>query len=170
MQVDAHAGVGDLDEVVAVDPQAQVHPLAQRIPQGEVIERVDVEVRPDLAVEHVQHVAGELGGDPVRVVVGGDETVDRLHQVDAEQQPARLGQLLGEHRQERPALLDVQVADGRAEEGDQGHAVGRQVRQVQREVADEAVHLHAGVGRALSCAAASRKVDSLTSKGTNRRS
>ena len=45
-----------------------------------------VEVGAELAVEHVQDVAVELGGDAGRVVVGGDEPVGVLHEVGAEQE------------------------------------------------------------------------------------
>ena len=41
------------------------------VPPGHVLEPVGVEVGAQLAVEHVEHVAVELGGDPGGVVVGG---------------------------------------------------------------------------------------------------
>ena len=49
--------------------------------------RLGVEVGAELAVEHEQHVAVELGGDPGAVVVGGDQPGPVLDQVGAEQEP-----------------------------------------------------------------------------------
>jgi hypothetical protein len=83
-----------------------------------VVERVDVEVGPQLPVEHVQHVAVELGGDPGRVVIGGHERRRVDDEPGAEQEL-----LAGPHRrpqrpQELRALRRKQVADRAAEERD----------------------------------------------------
>ena len=41
------------------------------VEEGTVLEGLDIEVRIELAVEHVEHVLVELGRDPGSVVVGG---------------------------------------------------------------------------------------------------
>ena len=53
--------------------QADVDPLVVGVEEGDVLERVGVEVGVELAVEDVEHVLVELGGDPGGVVVGGLE-------------------------------------------------------------------------------------------------
>ena len=47
-------------------PQPHLDPLVLGVPERDVVERVDVEVGAQLAVEHAQHVAVELGGDARR--------------------------------------------------------------------------------------------------------
>ncbi len=62
------------------------------------------------------------GGDPARVVVRRDQAVGALDQVRAEQQPVAGVQGVGERAEEGRALLDVEVADGSAQEGDHAPA------------------------------------------------
>jgi hypothetical protein len=50
------------------------------VPQSYVLERVDIEVSPELAVEDVQDVAVELGRHAGGIVVGRDEYIERLDQ------------------------------------------------------------------------------------------
>ena len=69
-----------------VGPQAHLDPLGVGVEARDVLERVRVEVGVELAVEHAQHVAVELGGHAGGVVVGGDEAVDVLDQVGAEEE------------------------------------------------------------------------------------
>src|SRR4029079_18889602 len=85
-QVDIDIGGGDGDALVAVDAQPQVHALAQRVPERDVVERVDIEGGVELAVEHGEDVARELGRHAERVVVGGDEALERLDEVGPGQQ------------------------------------------------------------------------------------
>ena len=117
------------------------------VPERHVGEPADVEVGPEVAVEHPQAVADELLGDAAGVVVGRDQPVGVLDQVGAEQQPVAGLAGVGERAEEGAPLLDVEVADGAAEERDQLAVVTRQVGQVEREVADDRLDGHAVVGR-----------------------
>ena len=165
-------------EVEGLDPHRAARAAARsrisihsssRSEAGDVRERVGVEVGVELAVHDVQHVAVELGGDAGGVVVGGDEPVDVLHEVGAEQERvagAEPGRELGE---ERGARRRREVADRAAEERDQAAAAGGQRAEVALEVADDGVHATRRTRRRLP-PAASRSVASLTSNGTNRRS
>jgi hypothetical protein len=66
--------------------QAHLDPLALAIEERNVLEGVDVEVGVELAVDHAQDVAIELGGHAGGVVVGGLDDRRVLDQVGAEQQ------------------------------------------------------------------------------------
>ena len=137
-------------EVDALEPhrlvgeraQADVHPLLLGVVAGDVLEGVEVEVGAELAVEDLEHVLVELGGDALGVVVGGLEADPVLDQVGAEQEV-----VAGEHQRRDPAhegapLVGVEVADRAAEEGDQPLLAGvGDALQVVLEVADQAAHL-----------------------------
>nr|WP_245963640.1 hypothetical protein [Terracoccus luteus] len=125
-------------------PQAQVHALLVRVPERHVREGVDVEVGPQLAVDDVQHVGDEGGGHPAAVVVGGDEPVGALDEVGAEQEPVAGLEAVVQRAEEGGALLDVDVADGAAEEGDEPAAAPGQAPEVEGEVADEGLDREAG--------------------------
>ena len=101
---------------------------------------------PQLAVEHPQHVAVELGGHALGVVVGGDQAAGVLDQVGAEQQRvARAPARRPASARNRARLGGLEVADGAAEEGDEPAAAGGQRAEVVVEVADDAVDLDARV-------------------------
>ena len=110
--VEAHLLVGER-------AQADVHPLRLGVVAGDVLEGVEVEVGAELAVEHLEHVLVELGGDPGGVVVGGLEPGAVLDQVGAEQELVAGAEQRRDPLEEGLALARVEVADGAAEEGDQ---------------------------------------------------
>ena len=66
--------------------KSHLDPFLGGIPARDVREGVDVEVGVELAVEHAQDVAIELGGDAGAVVVRGNEPSDILDEVGTEQQ------------------------------------------------------------------------------------
>jgi hypothetical protein len=119
-------------------PQPHLDPAPVGVPERHVLERRRVEVGTQFAVDDVQHVAVELGGDAGRVVVGGNQHVRRLHQVGAEEQPLARIQFGAQVVQELGAFGGHQVADGSAEERHQPGAAGRQRGEVPGEVADDA--------------------------------
>ena len=135
MPVEPHPLVGER-------AQADVHALLVAVVAGDVLEGVEVEVGAELAVEDLEHVLVELGGDPLGVVVGGLEAGRVLDQVGAEQEV-----VAGEHQRRDPAhegaaLVGVEVADRAAEEGDQAPFAGvGDALEVVLEVADEAAHV-----------------------------
>ena len=89
--------------VRAVERRQHLDPLVVGVAPGDVVEGVGIEVGAELAVEHAQHVAVELGGHAGGVVVGGDEPVDVLHEVGAEEE--RVAGLEGRRRRRRGTAL-----------------------------------------------------------------
>ena len=88
----------------AVGPQPHLDPLVVGSQRATCANALGVEVGVELAVHDVQHVAVELGGHAGRVVVGGDEPVDVLDEVGAEQERVaglEPGGDLGEERRAR---------------------------------------------------------------------
>ena len=127
-----------------------------------------VEVGVELAVEHAQHVAVELGGHAGGVVVGGDEPVDVLHEVGAEQERVagreRRGEV-GEERGARPrgrgcrwCCRGTRRAGCHRRAGRRGGARSRRRPRGRR----------CRRTPSATAAAASRRVCSLTSNGTKR--
>ena len=105
----------------------------------------DVEVGVELAVQHAQDIAVELGGDAGRVVVRGNEPIDVLHEVGAEQERVagrKTARHLGE---ELGAFLGREVADRAAEERDDAASAGGDLVEMVLEVADDRVHFDAVV-------------------------
>lgn len=87
---------------------------------GDVVEEAEVEVGAEFAVEDVEHVLVEVGGDAGRVVVCADEDLGVLDQIGAEQQSVVAAERVGQGAV--AALLGVEVAEGAAEEGQQARA------------------------------------------------
>ena len=104
--------------------------------------RGDVEVGVELAVHHREHVLVELGRDALRVVVGGFEAVDVLHEIEAEQQVVVEPEPLRDVEQELGAGRRQQVADRAAEERDDPPPTAGDRAEVVLEVADDGVHGH----------------------------
>ena len=78
---------GDLDGLVALGPQtASRSTTPSSFQRATWLEAVGVEVGAEPAVEMAQRVAVERGGHAGGVVVGGDQDVGVLDQVDAEQE------------------------------------------------------------------------------------
>ena len=57
------------------------------VPEGQVLERLGIEVGVQLAVDDLEHVAVELGGHAGGVVVCGHQPILVLHEIGPEQQP-----------------------------------------------------------------------------------
>ena len=114
-----HVERAQVDELLRERPQADVDPLVLGIPEGDVLERVGVEVRLELAVEHVEDVLVELRGDAGGIVVGGLEGGGVLDQVRAEQEAVARVHQGGDPGEERAPGPGAEVADRAAEEGDQ---------------------------------------------------
>jgi hypothetical protein len=84
-------------------------PLALAVEERDVVERIDVEVRVELAVDHVQHVAVELRGHALAVVVRGLEHLRVLDEVGAEEAGDRRAQRLRQPRRKRRRLPGVKL-------------------------------------------------------------
>ncbi len=146
--VEVHGQVQRAHErgVLAARAQAHLDPLVLAVEQGDVVEVLGVEVGVQLAVEHAQHVAVELGGDALRVVVGGLEHLRVLDQVGAHQQVVLGAEQAGDLAQHAPAAAGREVADRAAEERHDARSDGgRHAVEMTLEVADHAVHLQARV-------------------------
>ncbi len=78
---------------------------------------------------------------PSSVVVGGDEPVGVLDEVGAEQEVIVRAEHRGDGGEERRARAGQQVPDRSAEEHDQPAAAGRDGLEVEREVADDGLHV-----------------------------
>ena len=98
-----------------------------------------------VAVEHAQHVAIELGGDARGVVVRGNEAVDVLDEVGAEQERVAGCETARDLGEELRAFLGREVADRAAEERDDPASAGGDLVEMVFEVADDGVHLDAVV-------------------------
>ena len=105
--------------LLAVRPQAHLDPGVGPVEEGHVLEGVGIEVGVELAVDHVQHVAVELGGHAGPVVVGRLQDGPVLRQVGAEHQAAAAGPSGAQALQEGAALRRIEVADRPPEEGEQ---------------------------------------------------
>ena len=123
--------------------QADVDPAVVGVPEGDVLEGVGVEVGAELAVEHVEDVLVELGGDPGGVVVGGLEPGPVLDQVGAEQEAVARVHQGRDPGEERAPRRGAEVADRAAEEGDQRALLARHPLEVGLVVADDAVDAQA---------------------------
>ena len=63
-----------------------------------MVERLRPEVRVELSVDHPEHIAVELGGDALRVVVGGLQHRGVLDEVGSEQQAVIRAEEAKRHR------------------------------------------------------------------------
>lgn len=114
-------------------------------------EALDVEVGAELAVEAVQQVLVEGGGDAGGVVVGPKQHVRVLLEIEADQQQITVGASLAHAREQRARVVGAEVADGGAEEHDELAArrrLPRQVRDALDVLCHQAVHLEGGERRA----------------------
>jgi hypothetical protein len=105
-----------------------------------VLEGGKIEVRTQLAVQHMQRVAVELRRDALRVVVGRFERA-RVEGPSHPEDQAPVRAKDRRHRAQEPrAATGRQVADRAAEEGDDPSAVGRRQRaEISFEVAEHGV-------------------------------
>jgi hypothetical protein len=115
---DRQADCRDVHDLFGGRAEPHLHPLVPLVPHGDMVERVEVEVRAELGVEHREHVLVERRGHPGGVVVGGHQGGWVLHQVGAQQERVPGPQLRADPRQERPAFLRHHVPDRGAEESE----------------------------------------------------
>ena len=73
-----------------LDPRQDV------VPARFVAEGIDRNVAVELAIDPFEQVEIERGGDAFRVVIGGDQPLDRLDPVHADQQPRADAERLAE--------------------------------------------------------------------------
>ena len=100
--------------------QVHLDPVVDHLIEGPVLEHGGIEVGAQLMVEHQEHVAVELGGDSLRIVVRRFNPAHILAQVHAQKQPVVLRHRLPHPAQEADGGRRVEVADGAAEERVQG--------------------------------------------------
>ncbi len=126
-------------------PADQVH-LDRRfvlVPACLVAELCRREVGVQLAVDAMQEVEVELGGDAFAVVVGGQQDVELLAQVDADDGGALPAGMAPHLPQEGRGLGGVEIADGGAGEEADAAGPGQLVRQIEvgGEVGNDGLHL-----------------------------
>ncbi len=102
-----------------------------------MLERVRVEVGVQFAVDDVEDVPVELGGDPGRVVVGADEASGVLDEVGAEEEEVTVVHGGADAAEEPDPLGGRHVADRPAEEGDEAPLAAGQEGQVLLVVGDD---------------------------------
>jgi hypothetical protein len=145
---DRQADRRDVHDLIRGRAEPHLHPLVPRVPHGDMVERVEVEVRAELGVEHREHVLVERGGHPGGVVVSRHQDSRVLHQVGAQQERVPGPQLRADPGQERRAFLRHHVPDRGAEEGDKPRprlVTGQRKSQGNLEVRHDRVHLQARV-------------------------
>ena len=87
-------------------------------------ETLGVEVGAELAVEDGEEVPDQRRREPLLVVVGGDDPLYVLQEVEAEEERAVVAQHRGDRGEQHGAILRVEPADRRAEGDDEGALVG----------------------------------------------
>ena len=94
----------------------QVHLDARQdvIPARLVAEGVDRHVAVELAVDPLEQVEVERGGDALRIVISGDQPLDRLHPVHPDQQLRADAEQVAEMAQQVGRGAGHEIADGRA--------------------------------------------------------
>ena len=126
--------------------RAHLDPLVLAVEQRHVVEVLRVEVGLQLAIEHTQQVAVELGCHSLRVVVSLGQHLRVLDEVGAHQQMVLGSQQPCDLAQEAPAAAGWEVADRAAEEHHKARPIGRgHAVEMAFEVADHAVHAQARI-------------------------
>src|SRR5204863_31095 len=104
LEGDVHVERAELDHLAPQGPQPDVDPEVLVVPERDVLERLGVEVGPELAVEDGENVLVESGGDARGVVVGRFERGPILHEIGAEQEPVVGAEQVRDPSQEAGAL------------------------------------------------------------------
>ena len=99
--------------------QVHLHPPEVRVVEGPMAPGAQVEVRPQLAIDALQQVEVEGGGDPGGIVIGRIQHGRCLFQIHTDQEQAAGADQLGHHGQEVGGPVRVEVADAGA--GEEGH-------------------------------------------------
>ena len=109
----------DLHALIQGAHQVHLHPPEVRVVEGPMAPGAEVEVRPQLAIDALQQVEVEGGGNPGGIVIGRIQHGRCLFQIDADQEQAAGADQLGHHGQEVGGPVRVEVADAGA--GEEGH-------------------------------------------------
>ena len=96
--------------------EVHLDPPEHVVPPRLVGEGVDRDVGAKLAVDAVEQVEVELGGHALGVVIGGDQPVDRLDPVHADQQLRAGAEDVAEMAQQVGRAARHEIADRRAGE------------------------------------------------------
>ena len=112
-----------------VGDQVHFDPRQDVVPARLVAEGVERDVAVELAVDALEQVEVELGGHALRVVIGGDQALDRLHPVHADQQLRAGAEQAAELAQQVGRAPRHEIADGRAGEEAELGQVGDSGRQ-----------------------------------------
>ena len=140
--------VADVYGLVALADQLHLDASGSGVPDGAVFEVGEVEVGGELAVEAGQQIQVKCRGDAFGVVVGAQEHVGVLAQVDADEQAALGAHEAADRAQQLRGLVGGEVADRRAREVDDGAARGQnRRREGLGEVGADRDHGQACVGR-----------------------
>src|ERR687895_925255 len=94
-------------------PAGEVHfdPLALAIVKGAMLEGVEIDIGPQLAVDARQQVEVELRGDPGRVVVGGVKDGGVLDEIGADDEHRGGPEQARRLREEPASFLRLEIAD-----------------------------------------------------------
>ena len=84
--VEVEAAAGDREVDVARGDQVHFDARQDVVPARFMAEGVDRDVAVELAVDALEQVEVELGGDALGIVIGGDQPLDRLDPVHADQE------------------------------------------------------------------------------------
>src|SRR6185437_1612065 len=92
--------------------------------EGVVLEGIELEGAAEFAIDAHQQVEVELGGDAGRVAIGGVEHVQRLDQIDADDQRRARAQNTAGIAQESRRFVRFEIADGGARKESDPHRRG----------------------------------------------
>ena len=106
----------NVDDLVGKALKVYLDPPLARIVERPVSKTIRVEVATEVLVDPGEEVEAEGGGHAAGVIIGGDQNVEALLEVDANQKSAALSQELRRVLQKRVSLLVGEVADGRTGE------------------------------------------------------
>ena len=91
--------------------QVHLHARAAAVPQRDVTEGIEIEVRLQFAVQPRQNVLVEGRRDSLRVVVRGNENLRTLGEVGAQQQRVARAQRAAYAAQQADGIVGLEVAD-----------------------------------------------------------
>src|SRR5581483_10563653 len=117
-EVDGFTRKLDLLPLAACQMHFNAMPLA--VIKCVVLEGVELERAAELAIDALEQVAVELGGNARLVVISGGEHLASLDQIDADDQHGASAEDFCRVAQERRRFIWLEIADGRA--GEEAHA------------------------------------------------
>ena len=143
MDIDAQR----VDGYLLVDLRSQSHldAVLGLVVAGDVVERGEIEVTSEVAIDHRQDVAVERGGDTGGVVVRCDQPLAILDQVGPHKERVTGDHRAGQLAEEPGPACAIEVADGATEERDHPPPARREVREVTLEVAHDGLDPYARI-------------------------